>query len=112
MKREKMYKKVNIKAEAETYNDICSTCNHVHGCVNLKRGDRPVWFCEEFDNYVPVEEKTNDETIFQPVQSYIEQDSMEDVGRQFQGLCINCEDRHTCNLMKPNGGVWHCQEYR
>jgi hypothetical protein len=29
-----------------------------------------------------------------------------------KGLCINCENRHTCEFIKPNGGVWHCEEYR
>lgn len=29
-----------------------------------------------------------------------------------KGLCINCENRNTCKYIKPNGGVWHCEEYR
>lgn len=29
-----------------------------------------------------------------------------------RGLCVNCENRHTCEFVKPNGGVWHCEEYR
>jgi len=29
----------------------------------------------------------------------------------FKGLCINCENRFTCILPKPAGGVWHCEEY-
>jgi len=29
-----------------------------------------------------------------------------------KGLCINCENRSTCKYIKPNGGVWHCEEYR
>jgi len=29
-----------------------------------------------------------------------------------KGLCINCENRHTCEFTKPNGGIWHCEEYR
>jgi len=29
-----------------------------------------------------------------------------------KGLCINCENRNTCKFIKPNGGVWHCEEYR
>jgi len=30
----------------------------------------------------------------------------------FLGLCVNCEDRETCVYPKPDGGVWHCEEYR
>lgn len=29
-----------------------------------------------------------------------------------KGLCVNCENRHTCEFVKPDGGVWHCEEYR
>jgi NADH-quinone oxidoreductase subunit E len=27
-------------------------------------------------------------------------------------ICINCENRHTCKFIKPEGGVWHCEEYK
>jgi (2Fe-2S) ferredoxin len=29
-----------------------------------------------------------------------------------KGICINCENRHTCKFIRPDGGVWHCEEYR
>lgn len=29
-----------------------------------------------------------------------------------KGLCINCENRNTCKYIKPDGGVWHCEEYK
>jgi len=29
----------------------------------------------------------------------------------FKGLCINCDNRFTCVLPRPAGGVWHCEEY-
>lgn len=28
-----------------------------------------------------------------------------------RGLCQNCSRRHTCDLPKPEGGVWRCDEY-
>ena len=28
------------------------------------------------------------------------------------GLCMNCENLDGCNLPKPPGGVWMCEEYR
>jgi hypothetical protein len=31
--------------------------------------------------------------------------------RPLKGLCINCENRHTCVLPRPVEGVWHCEEY-
>jgi len=29
-----------------------------------------------------------------------------------QGLCINCALSATCQMVRPKGGVWHCNEYR
>jgi hypothetical protein len=29
----------------------------------------------------------------------------------YKGLCANCEKRQTCTLQRPEGGVWHCDEY-
>ncbi len=26
-------------------------------------------------------------------------------------ICVNCDNRHTCKLIKPEKGVWHCEEY-
>ena len=28
------------------------------------------------------------------------------------GLCMDCEYRNDCTYPKPEGGVWHCGEYR
>jgi hypothetical protein len=30
----------------------------------------------------------------------------------FLGLCRNCENRRTCAFPKPEGGIWHCEEYQ
>ena len=27
-------------------------------------------------------------------------------------LCTICEDKNVCVFPKPEGGVWHCEEYR
>ncbi len=29
-----------------------------------------------------------------------------------RGLCSICEGREACTFVKPEGGVWHCEEYR
>jgi len=31
---------------------------------------------------------------------------------RFKGLCMNCDNRFECQLPRPEGGVWHCEEYR
>jgi len=30
----------------------------------------------------------------------------------YMGLCKSCANRETCTFPKPEGGVWHCEEYR
>ena len=30
---------------------------------------------------------------------------------EHKGLCVNCANRETCLYPKPEGGVWHCEEY-
>jgi hypothetical protein len=30
---------------------------------------------------------------------------------RFMGLCSICEIREACRFPKPEGGVWHCEEY-
>jgi hypothetical protein len=30
---------------------------------------------------------------------------------EHKGLCMNCANRDTCLYPKPEGGVWHCEEY-
>lgn len=36
----------------------------------------------------------------------------EDPFHHYKGLCSNCEERATCIYPKPEGGVWHCDEFR
>jgi hypothetical protein len=30
---------------------------------------------------------------------------------KYAGLCSNCEKREACTYVKPEGGVWRCDEY-
>jgi hypothetical protein len=83
---------------------ICSTCNHLADCAYRFRNGAPIWFCEEFDDSVePARAPMSDTLALEP----------EPNGKEkFLGLCMNCELRHTCAFPKPEGGVWHCEEYR
>ncbi|MHC4942009.1 MAG: hypothetical protein ACYTG7_03225 [Planctomycetota bacterium] len=37
--------------------------------------------------------------------------SAEKEAEGFKGLCMNCAHREICLYPKPEGGVWHCEEY-
>lgn len=105
MRQEKLEKKAVIDIEKDIINDICTTCNHYQICATRKDRRRPIWFCEEFDDYVPVKE-------MKPKTDY--KASLKKANNEtqlFKGLCINCENQKTCKIMKPNGGIWHCEEY-
>ncbi len=110
MRKEEHFREVGVKTEQTFYNDICSTCNHGEICVSKKTRQGPVWFCEEFDDYVAVKELYD--TALQPTDSQERFSARGDEPGQFKGLCLNCENRHACSYLKPNGGVWHCEEYR
>lgn len=86
------------------YRDLCSTCNHAPTCGNCGTPDKPVFYCEEIDIYVPVTPKKTSISASAPAET-IDSD-------KYKGLCFDCEDRETCVFPKPEGGIWHCQEYR
>lgn len=92
---------------------ICTTCNNRSVCRSFQNSlqvDRPVLHCEEFDNFVPGMEIDDDENVKND--SYKPQVHIDELipGRSL-GLCINCENRKSCMLPSPAGGILHCEEY-
>lgn len=93
------------KAEPETTaqataQGICSSCNEAPDCTHLARNPGLVVHeCENYDGSATSPER--------PAPTRTEPDY-----GQLKGLCMNCADRDTCRFPKPEGGVWHCPEYR
>ena len=92
---------------------ICVTCNNRPECLSFQnslRAGRPIWYCEEFDDFVPG--MKSDSVNIKKKNSFKKPDYNKDIipGRTM-GLCINCENRKTCMLPSPAGGIWHCEEY-
>lgn len=86
------------------YNDLCVTCNHAPECTSRKNIIRPVYFCEHFDDYIPQKPA---EVKMEPKPEKVVEGNI----HEFKGLCVNCDHRDTCAFPKPEGGVWHCEEY-
>ncbi len=86
------------------YRDLCSNCNHAEACDGRNRARRPIFFCEEFDVFVPV--PASELTQAMPTQPSERQNT-----NGCTGLCMNCDNAETCTSPKPEGGVWHCEEY-
>ena len=86
---------------ARAYRDLCSTCSQAKACGNRSTPERPILFCELFEVAVPVVAANPRE---RPANR---QDAAE-----HKGLCVNCESREDCTMVRPRGGVWHCEEYQ
>ena len=90
------------------YRGLCSTCKNAPACTFLRDPRKTVVCCEEFDGDLPRARKPTAKERSPLSQSYAARD--EDSAR-FSGLCSNCENRKSCVFPKPEGGVWHCEEY-
>ncbi len=86
---------------ATRFNDLCTNCRNREQCRICEARSQAIYFCEEYeaatlqginwDNQKPVA------MPMPPVEA---------------GICVNCERRHTCSIEKPEGGIWHCEEYK
>ena len=83
--------------------DLCSTCSHAETCGTRSTPQRPIFFCELFEVFAPP-------PVVAPAAAR-EPAPRHDAG-EYKGLCVNCEHRSTCTLPRPEGGIWHCEEYR
>jgi len=86
---------------------LCCNCMYAQSCTHRRRSGQPVTHCEEHavDAAQPLNERPAS-ACEPPVAS-----EAEDSARELLGLCSNCEQRQTCRLPKPEGGIWHCEEY-
>lgn len=96
----------------DSFQDLCSTCNYAPDCVLRVERTKPVHYCEEFDNIIY--EAYDDQGEEVSTSNYAESRLGIDysVSDYLEGLCCNCENRGTCIYQRPEGGVWHCREYR
>jgi len=98
--------------EPRKFNDLCSTCSLGPACAYRQASARPVWYCNEYEHTVPAFMSRADTRKSQKRSSDNPAPKQSLADGQFKGLCQNCENRETCLLPKPEGGVWHCEEYR
>jgi hypothetical protein len=92
---------VRVVPERKEYRGLCSSCRNAPTCTYPRDPDQAVVQCEEFEGYEPLQRRAPSQTsAAQP----------EDSGK-YKGLCVNCKNREHCTFPKPEGGVWHCEEY-
>jgi len=86
---------------------ICVTCNDVDICTSRATWEGPVFWCEQFDDHTePPGYALRD---VDPVDSDVS--ALAEPLPGVRGLCVNCAHRADCCLPRPEGGVWHCEEY-
>ncbi len=86
---------------------LCPTCTHANGCTFPFLPGRPVLKCEEFEGVrcAATACAVTSEGTTADAQSEAEATS------HHKGLCRTCEHRDVCTFSKPEGGVWHCDEF-
>ena len=98
-------------AERPALRGLCMTCNHFQSCMHATRSKGPIWFCEEFDDSGPM--RTGPVVATAPTSPpNVANVQSIDLPSTRLGLCSNCEEHPTCTFSKPEGGIWHCEEYR
>ena len=105
-------KEGSIASRKEEDLGICSSCKSASTCTYTKDPRRPVLQCEEFEGYEPRPMRPIAKNILLTTAPEFRANAEEKNSGKYKGLCSICEDRKTCTFMKPEGGVWHCEEYR
>jgi hypothetical protein len=90
---------------ARPYRDLCSTCNHAETCGRPSTPERPIFFCELFEAFVPV-------SATAAKAAAPKSQAGRPAATGLKGLCMNCQKGQTCAIPKPDSGIWHCEEYR
>ena len=90
---------------------ICATCIHAPTCAYVETPDHPKMYCEQFESELPAVMKTTDASGIKSVPAALQKESETIRQARSLGLCANCIHRETCVFPRPEGGVWHCEEY-
>lgn len=96
----------------QSYTGLCSCCNSFQTCTFLRDPERPILQCEEFDGILssPLKKAPRGNVLRFNVQG-LSAPVKDNLGH-YRGLCSLCENLRNCTYPKPEGGVWHCEEYQ
>ena len=87
---------------------LCSNCENATDCTFQKDPQKSSIYCEEFEvDKSPSAKMTGKEKPLPTASADAEPKDL----CKFIGLCSNCNNRRTCVFPKPEGGIWHCEEY-
>ncbi len=108
----KAKKEENAYVDKNRYLGLCSYCKSAPICTFTRDPNRPICECDEFGGFtyasVGIPNQRNISLKHFPKNPL----PSEDPFHHHRGLCSDCEERATCIYPKPEGGVWHCDEFR
>jgi hypothetical protein len=97
-----------------TYAGLCSCCVQAPDCTFPRMVNQAVIQCEEWGEEWGVESTI---PVTAEQQARVAPRAARATPRMVpeplpKGLCATCEEYAACEYAKPEGGVWHCDEYR
>lgn len=92
-----------VRSNAKT--GICNACKYDPECIYEARSTAAILECEQFE--MGCRERP---AAYRPPDSS-PGPALRGGSGGYAGLCVNCEHRKTCVYLKPEGGVWRCEEY-
>ena len=104
--------KVSLPIDDKEYQGLCSCCTFALACTYNRNPERPVLQCEEFEGIVYSSDQRNKPKNVLPLNFTTSPLPSGTPSQDYKGLCTTCEERATCTYPKPEGGVWHCEEFR
>ena len=90
---------------------ICLLCESAPTCVFPRDPNRPLLYCDEFEMAVSVPVRPVSRRMTRKETEAEQGGNPAKGSASCLGLCRLCEGRETCTYPKPEGGVWHCEEY-
>ncbi len=100
-RKNKIKKGAKMNKQPKT-TDLCINCVHLETCTFVSNQSKPIIYCEEF--------------LFDVFQEQLGSKAIENrfsVQKIGGGeLCINCDNRKNCTLVKTANGPIYCEEYR
>ena len=90
---------------------LCSNCKQAPTCTYPKDPRWPVLQCDEYECAESESRAHGGDDSFAVTVMQKDPEAKEEDSSKHMGLCSNCENRKTCVFPRPEGGVWHCEEY-
>jgi hypothetical protein len=88
------------------HHGLCICCKSEKTCTFTRDPGKMILQCEEFDGI------TQSPLKIVPKARSVTQVRRKASSNHFKGLCALCLEQQVCTYPKPEGGVWHCEEYR